>query len=71
MAAPGGSSLEDVIQPKAGPLRREINLPEEPTKETEDSLELIFRMPVSGDRIQRRFLKTDTVQLVYDFIDDL
>lgn len=71
MAAPEGSSLEDVIQPKARPLRREINLPEEPTKETEDSLELIFRMPVSGDRIQRRFLKTDTVQLVYDFIDDL
>jgi len=61
MAAPEGSSLEDVIQPKAGPLRHEINLPEEPTKETEDSLELIFRMPVSGDRIQRRFLKTDTV----------
>jgi len=46
-------------------------LPEEPTKETEDSLELIFRMPESGDRIQRRFMKTDTVQIVYDFIDDL
>jgi hypothetical protein len=28
-------------------------------------------MPESGDRIQRRFMKTDTVQLIYDFIDDL
>lgn len=50
---------------------REINLPPEPTKEDADSLELIFRLPDSGERVSRRFLKSDTVQLVYDFIDYL
>ena len=28
-------------------------------------------MPLSGERIRRRFLKTDTISLLYDFIDDL
>ena len=48
---------------------RQITLPEEPTKENTDSLELIFRMPLSGIRVNRRFLKTETVQILYDFID--
>lgn len=26
-------------------------------------------MPVSGDRVNRRFFKNDKVQLMYDFID--
>jgi hypothetical protein len=28
-------------------------------------------MPLSGERIRRRFLKTDTVQILYDYIDSL
>ena len=28
-------------------------------------------MPVTGDRINRRFLKTDKIQTMYDFIDSL
>ena len=48
-----------------------IELPEEPTKESEGSLELVFRMPLSGERIRRRFLKDDKIALLYDFIDDL
>ena len=48
-----------------------INMPEEPTTENPDSLELVFRMPLSGERMRRRFLKDDTVSLLYDYIDDL
>ena len=40
---------------------REVNMPDEPTRENGDSLELIFRLPMSGERVSRRFLKTDTV----------
>jgi hypothetical protein len=28
-------------------------------------------MPVSGERISRRFLKTEKVQMLYDFLDSL
>ena len=51
--------------------KRDIILPEEPTSDNTDSLELVFRLPVSGDKIKRRFLKTDDIALLYDFIDDL
>jgi hypothetical protein len=46
-------------------------MPTEPSADNEASLELIFRMPLSGERIRRRFLKEDTISLLYDFIDDL
>ena len=48
-----------------------VVMPEEPSKEEADSLELIFRMPVSGERVSRRFLKTDTIGLLYSFVDHL
>ena len=48
-----------------------VSLPDEPTKEDEGSLEIIFRMPVSGERVQRRYLKSDTVKELYHFIDHL
>lgn len=51
--------------------RKEVDLPEEPSSENADSLELIFRMPLSGERIRRRFLKTDNISIVYEFIDHL
>ena len=76
---------EDVIQPKARPESPEpmmspppkkeeapiINLPDEPGTDNPDSFELLFRMPLSGERIKRRFLKSDTVKLLYDFVDHL
>jgi hypothetical protein len=50
---------------------RQIELPEEPLPDNTESLELVFRMPTSGERIRRRFLKTDSLGDVYDFIDHL
>ena len=62
----------DVIQPKQPPPEEKeeiienkkaevvapvVNLPDEPSADEEDSLELVFRMPLSGERIRRRFLK--------------
>jgi len=55
-------------EPIKGP---EIILPEEPAADDADSLEIILRMPFSGDRISRRFLKSDSIQVIYDFIDHL
>ena len=58
-AQPIPAPVQEVIKPKVE--RRVINLPEEPTSDNTDSLELIFRMPQSGERLRRRFLKTDNV----------
>ena len=72
---------EPLIQPEAPvaepepvketPKMREVTLPEEPTAGNAESLEMILRMPQSGERVRRRFLKTDTVGLLYDFVDSL
>ena len=56
---------------KTTPVIREINLPQEPEATQTDSFELIFRMPVTGERVNRRFLNTDVIQTLYDFIDHL
>ena len=56
---------------KKEPERPKIELPEEPSADNADSLELVFRMPLSGERIRRRFLKSDSIGLLYDFVDDL
>ena len=48
-----------------------IILPEEPLEGDPDSLAIILRMPVTGERITRRFLKTDTIGLLFDFVDHL
>ena len=44
---------------KEEPKRREINLPEEPAEDNTDALKIVLRMPKSGERIIRRFLKGD------------
>ena len=62
---------EPVVPAKPVPSRPDIVLPPEPEADDEGSLELIFRMPVSGERIRRRFLKDETIQVLYDFVDDL
>ena len=46
-------------------------MPEEPAQGDADATNIGFRMPLSGERLQRRFLKTDKIQLLYDYIDDL
>jgi len=46
-------------------------LPEEPIEGDKEASAIVFRLPVSGERINRRFLKTDKVGLLYDFIDSL
>ena len=48
-----------------------MNLPEEPSKDNSDSLEIVLRLPDTGKRVPRRFLKSDTLSLVYDFVDHL
>jgi len=49
--------------------RRE-SLPAEPDIEDPNAYELAFRLP-SGKRISRRFLKTNTIQTLYNYISVL
>lgn len=46
-------------------------LPEEPEAGAPDVAEVVFRPPGSGKRVTRRFLKTDSVKLLYDFVRTL
>ena len=32
---------------------------------------MIFRLPITGQRISRHFLKSDRIALMYDFVDTL
>ncbi len=50
---------------------RNIILPIEPTADDIESIEFVFRMPLSGERIKRRFKKDEKMQSLYDFIDHL
>ena len=46
------------------------NLPPEPEAENESAIQISFRMPTGGT-VERRFLKTDKIQLLYDYITSL
>ena len=46
-------------------------LPEEPAEKDPLACHIVLRLPGSGERVNRRFLKTDTVQVIYDFVDSL
>ena len=46
-------------------------LPEEPSKDDPNSTSIVFRYPDGEKRIERRFLKTNKVQILYDFIFSL
>lgn len=46
------------------------NLPEEPTEDHPEVTVVSLRLP-SGESITRRFLKTDKIQLLYDFVTSL
>ena len=46
-------------------------LPQEPDEKDPNAAHIVLRLPGSGERVNRRFLKTDTVQMIYDFVDSL
>ncbi|KVH91865.1 UBA-like protein [Cynara cardunculus var. scolymus] len=47
---------------------KEASLPQEPTSEDENAVTLLVRMP-DGSRRGRRFLRTDKLQYLFNFID--
>ncbi|KAK4422677.1 Plant UBX domain-containing protein 8 [Sesamum alatum] len=47
---------------------KEASLPQEPTPDDENAVTLLVRMP-DGSRRGRRFLKSDKLQCLFDFID--
>ncbi|KAL0292912.1 UNVERIFIED_CONTAM: Plant UBX domain-containing protein 8, partial [Sesamum radiatum] len=47
---------------------KEASLPQEPTSDDENAVTLLVRMP-DGSRRGRRFLKSDKLQCLFDFID--
>lgn len=48
-----------------------LSMPEEPSADDKDAAVIVFRMPESGQRIQRRFNKTDKVDLLYHYVSSL
>lgn len=46
-------------------------LPEEPAEKDPLACHIVLRLPGSGERVNRRFLKNETVQVLYDFVDSL
>lgn len=47
------------------------SLPEEPEENHPDVVTVQFRLPDGSQTIQRRFLKTDKIQLLYDYVHSL
>ena len=47
------------------------NLPEEPSEDNPNAWTVQFRLPDGTRTIQRRFLKTDKIKLLYDYIHSL
>lgn len=46
-------------------------MPEEPNDKDPNACHIVLRLPGSGERVNRRFLKTQTIQAMYDFVDSL
>ena len=46
-------------------------LPPEPAAGTADVAEVVFRAQGTGKRVSRRFLKGDSIQLLYNFVRTL
>ncbi|CAA0838779.1 Plant UBX domain-containing protein 8 [Striga hermonthica] len=58
-------SLQEIERQLAA---KEASLPQEPTADDENAVTLLVRMP-DGNRRGRRFLKSDKLQCLFDFID--
>lgn len=43
----------------------------EPPQDDPNACHLVFRLPGSGERVNRRFLKTQKIQVLYDFVESL
>jgi UBX domain len=48
-----------------------LRLQGEPGEKDEGAVLVVFRKPTGNERIQRRFLKTDKIERLYDYIDIL
>ena len=46
-------------------------LPDEPDPADSKACHLVFRLPGSGERVSRRFLKDQTIDVLYMYIDSL
>jgi hypothetical protein len=48
---------------------KKASLGEEPDEKEEGKVLVVFRKPTGNERMQRRFLKTDKIAKLYDYID--
>ncbi len=48
---------------------RKQRLGEEPIEKTDGSVLVVFRKPTGNERMQRRFMKNDKIERLYDYID--
>ena len=48
---------------------KKARLGEEPAESEEAKVLVVFRKPTGNERMQRRFLKTDKIEKLYDYID--
>jgi FAS-associated factor 2 len=51
--------------------RKKQSLPSEPAQGDPNACDIVIRLPVTGNRISRRFLKSDKIQTLYHYIDSL
>lgn len=57
---------------KKNELRKKRDaLPKEPDDSNPDKTKILFRFPDGLQNIERKFLKSDKIQLLYDFVDSL
>ncbi|KAL5565528.1 hypothetical protein UlMin_028692 [Ulmus minor] len=63
-----GKMVNEVDSKKRLAAAKKASLPHEPAEDDENAVCLVFRMP-NGSRHGRRFLKSDKLKLVFDFID--
>eukprot|EP00347_Sterkiella_histriomuscorum_P016338 403353573 len=51
--------------------QKKDQLPEEPAQDDPEACHLVLRLPGSGERVNRRFLKSQKIQVLYDFVESL
>lgn len=59
-------AIEFERKERAATLIKEM--PEEPAEGGPDITEIVFRAQGSGKRFNRRFLKSDTVEMLYNYV---
>ena len=48
-----------------------LSFAEEPAADHKEVVQIVFRKPLGNERLTRKFLKSDSVQRLYDYIDML